>query len=337
LTTLSSRKRSLDERRDAGLAAIALGAHQESAWRRTQVEASLATYLKTYEKRQRKGASGHVFSSAEQNAMTALLLLRAAEAGLPSFSLPRALERVETLTRDPLAKLLEHSVVTDIAGYIWACSFGTLPLDKPPLREVEWALESGRGSGSVRGVFGVAWRCLFLAAAWPYIRFPHRREAGAELRRRLDHLRQRAVEVAEGATPNTVLRPYERARFALFLGELGTRVDNRLSVTAHRLLHLAVGSDDSSTPGLAVPEGLTETAHLAQLALAADIVGEQGLVTSTVDSLLVRRKEGEYLLQTSSEPGARFELSPWVPLALLAARRHSSPSGVPAPRSHTIA
>jgi hypothetical protein len=154
-----------------------------------------------------------------------------------------------------------------------------------------------------------------LAVAGPQLNWQTRPRAEAELEKWQDHLvaRTHALEAAltGNAATSTLLR------FAYLLAEVGRR--RRTQV----IEDLAVSFSGSVLEQADV--GRLPTAQLCQAILVKSAVGDQASANATLEAVVERRLSPTGMLSAGTGVDGRVELSPWVPLALVACGAVSPP------------
>ena len=287
----------------------------------------VAAYLQAYEGRGAGSANRLAFKAPEQNVLLALLYCRQCHARSPAAALSSALAVLKASTEQTLRARGDHSMPVDMTGFAWTEAYGVLAITRPPLEQLEWVFESGSGSGKVRGAFGSAWRALFLAAAMPNLSWRHRPQAQIELSRRLSYLATKLEGIVDQSGQAT-LSISMLSRFAYVVGDLLRFVpDDELLLRARRAIEVAAtaqhsdGSFSEGEGGDPVP-----TATIGQFLLAATTLGIDEPAERAMGHLLRDRLDPERLLMRHD--AQRFELSPWVGLALLSRTAVAAPSAV---------
>ncbi len=285
--------------------------------RRSAASAVVDSYVNTYAKRQAASDDGAVFPRDDANALVALLQLELALATPSRSAKQAALEHIRNL-----ADLVggEGGPASDLMAYVWARGYGHLPLREPPLEQLERAFESHH---TVRGTVGIAWRTLFLAQACPLFSFEHRAKAELELERRQRHLGEKADALIKQRRLDAHAPLHEEGRLAYQLAELSrASCSEEPLATARRLIEQVARYQrpDGSFGDPADPSGdSAATAHLAQILLGASAVGNVETRDRLAHYLLANRvNEERSLLRAAAGEEPKFELSPWVPLALSA-------------------
>lgn len=275
------------------------------------VTSVLKAYRGAYRKRQAASNDGLVFPTAEGNALVGVLEL---DAALLTGS--RALRasgwgRIEA-SLPPAGP--EHDLPRDTVGYVVASAYGELPLQEPPLGELRAVLESGSQAGAVKGVFGVAWRAAFLDAALPLLNHEERTIARRELERRIGYLAEHLGSIGQDE------RLHEAGRLVHLIGRLRTGDASELNAQAGAVMERVASRqrEDGGFPESGTTNGTAATAHLAQILLGARAAGLGDVAQRTGDYMLENRLDGRRrLLYSSALDDGRYELSPWVPRALL--------------------
>ncbi len=266
----------------------------------------LRGYDAAYERRRRANAGGRLFRNSEANGLAALMTVGASVAGVSARSGREAVASVTALTRRILARE-PHSTATDLAGLAWACAYGRLAIDRPPVEQIEFVLESGNASGTISGAYAAGWRALFLIDAIPLLNWRHRPVAARQLERWMAYATEKALVLADAG--HEAIGASQSARIAYVLGQVANRCPSPpLSATASALASSAL-SDEAGAP----------TAVAAQTALCAYSVGEEDAGSRRLERLLENRLDPARMLLRTGELEQRYELSPWVPLALLRA------------------
>lgn len=271
----------------------------------------LGEYIDAYRRRARKSKDGSVFERAEADLLVALFHSRRVR-GHSESQLQAVVDPLQGATRRALTTQDGHSLTTDLAGFVAWDAYGYLPIPQPPVDQFEWVFDSGQGRGAIRGLFGVGWRVLFLTGALPYLSWPRRAKAEAELGRRLADLGAKLEGAADPAARQ--LTASQLARLAWVSSELATLVPlpfsdlgARLDLLAHERFHdVAAGSDPLPTGGV------------AQLVLSAEATGHREAAAQVLDTLIDERLDTERNLLWTQPGSGVYEMSPWVPLALLA-------------------
>ena len=274
------------------------------------------SYLQAYAGRCRASANGLGFNTTEQNVLLGLLRCRHSHAGLPAAMLSSALDTVKAATEQVLATRGEHSMPVDMTGFLWTEAYGVLPIPRPPVEQLEWVFESGSGSGKVRGVFGSAWRALFLAAAIPSLSWRHRPQAQVELARRMSYLATKLEGVVD-QEGQPALSISLLSRLTYVVGELLRFVaDEELRLRARGAVEaMASGQHGDGSLREGVSDDPVPTATASQFLLAATILGVQEPAGKVMEHLMRDRLDPQALLMRHDQK--RFELSPWVALALV--------------------
>ncbi len=275
----------------------------------------LRAYAGLYERRRVASKYGEVFRGSEANAIAALALVEISTASASLLSPRDPVAALATLTRRILVREA-HAPATDIAGVAWARAYGVLAIHHPPLEQLELVLESGNASGAVAGVYAAAWRALFLASALPLFNWHHRPSGMRQLTRWIEYVAPKAAGLTgETAQP---LRTSQAARIAYVLAALADIArDRRLQDAASAIAdHATAAQRPDGSIGGEQPEHTTAVA--AQVVVAARAVGDEARVNLGLDFLLGRCLEPRRRLLWALAD-ERLELSPWVPLALVAA------------------
>ena len=288
----------------------------------------VAAYLQAYAGRGAGSANRLAFKVPEQNVLLALLYCRQCHARSPAAALSSALDVLKASTEQTLRARGDHSMPVDMTGFVWTEGYGVLAITRPPLEQLEWVFESGSGSGKVRGAFGSAWRALFLAAAMPNLSWRHRPQAQIELSRRLSYLATKLEAIVDQGGQAT-LSVSLLSRFAYVVGELARFVpDDELLLRARHAIEAAAttaqrsdGSFSEGQSGDPVP-----TATVGQFLLAATTLGVDEPAERAMGHLVRDRLDPERLLMRHD--AQRFELSPWVGLAILSRTAVAAPSSV---------
>jgi hypothetical protein len=293
------------------------------------------SYLQAYGGRCGASANGLAFKVAEQNVLLGLLRCRHSHVRLPAPTLSSALNTVKAATEQTLGARGEHSMPVDMTGFVWTEAYGVLPIPRPPIEQLEWVFESGSGSGKVSGAFGSAWRALFLAAAMPSLSWRHRPQAQVELIRRMSYLATKLEGVVDqGGQPTLSISLL--SRFTYVVGELLRFVsDDELRLRARgaveamaRRQHgdgsLREGAGDDPVP----------TATASQFLLAATILDVQEPAGKAMEHLMRDRLDPQTLLMRHDQ--TRFELSPWVGLALVSQIAATAPPPVEPRRVRSV-
>lgn len=283
-------------------------------------EAVLQAYSQNYASRIRKSRQGP-FGADLQNALVGLFYLRRALAQTSTAARAADVDAIDAVTRRILERGSSHSAPMDIAGYTWAAAWGTLPIAEPPLPHLELVLASGSGGRAVAGVLGSAWRSLFLATAWHLFGAESRRRATVELDRRVGYLRERVPALVDASDLQP--RANQVAQVAVPVAELAERLgDADLARAASRLAAFLADEQlpDGSVPAEAETSDGTPTAHVAQFAVGAHALGLTEVRDNALAFLLRHRvARGRNLLQRTGHDDGSYEVSAWVPLALLSA------------------
>jgi len=289
-----------------------------------ELDDSLSAYGAAYRRRQQQRQRG-AFDAREPNALLALFWTRYA-ASRGDESLVSTTAHVQDLLSEVFADEAQHDVGVDIAGLVSAASFGVLAMADPPSRAVELAFQSGRSTGAVRGLYGVAWRAYFLATAWRYFDWRQRPRVSAELQRRHAYLVERVTRETGHLRG---LNLSQLSRVLMLVSEIAVLLsdDDMLShASAHMAELVSLQRDDGSLPS-APGERAAPTAHLAQFSLAAHTAGQIDSSQKALAYIARERMDSARHLLTVADDAPRAEMSPWVPLALLTALdRHESAS-----------
>ena len=273
-------------------------------------EAVVDAYLRMYDRlvRQRSG----IFASELQSALVALVHYRSALRGSASrAALVRRVEAIDAATRHVLQRTSVHSSATDLAGYVWAATYGALPLAEPPLPQIEWVFVSGAASGAVSGLTGMTWRALFLETSLHLLHYDLRRKAEPERDRHVEAIIKRADAFVDAARSATEAGAASVVQTVPPLADLAhVSGAGEVSALAAALLEAVPGARPAHLDA-------TPSARLAQRAAALAAVGKLADAEAIVDYLLACRVDRErQLLHRNADPGL-LETSPWVPLALL--------------------
>jgi len=272
------------------------------------------SYLRTYEKRQE---SGSVFPNAEASAMVALAYAESAIATQTLASRRRLLESIEQITGSAVFQDREGHAI-DVVGLAWATGYGYLPIDAPPLDVIERAFDS-MSDRHAKGLFGVAWRTMFLAAAHPLVNAQRRGKLTIELVRRSTYLHQRILAfLDESLEP---LAFHETARLAYHAGWLAREhVPNAVELrdTAAQLFAHALSASPFADHQDPDRRREASTVHVAHLLLGAAANDKCQFKEMLADYMFNERlDEGRWLLRATADDAKRYELSPWVLLAVL--------------------
>lgn len=277
------------------------------------------SYNQAYERRAQKSENGAAFAAAEANVLVAIYDVEQAEIGT-SYDRGKALDSLTRHTRNVLEKQPDHSPATDTAGYALARAYGVLPLRRPPLEDLEWVLQSGLTAGAVTGLTGSAWRALFLAEAMSSFNWEHLPTAQAQLARWVPYAESKLSGFgAAGAEGSSVS---QLARTAFVLTELGRTLGRTaLAEASEKALSRIVATqrEDGAVPATTATAEPAPTAVIAQFVVAAQAAGITGPANRARAFLLTHRCDREKDLLLTGEEEGRYELSPWVPLALLGA------------------
>lgn len=262
------------------------------------VESVLAAYVAAYRRRlaQRPAA----FDAPVQNAVLTLLHLELGLRGGSRDALLGHLEAMAAASRPLLSAEAVEPPAAEIAGYAWASAYGSLPLLEPPVPQLEIVFSQ---ASVVRyaGITANAWRALFVASAWPYLGYDLRAQAERDLAGRVAYLAERLDALGE-------LPPQQVWQVAGVLAELAAALARA---------DFAAAGGTALAAAQAPPED-APTSRLAQLAAAARAVGDRGRADAVVGYLLRTRRDAASGLLLADAAGGRTELSPWVPLGLLA-------------------
>jgi hypothetical protein len=283
------------------------------------VEAVLRAYAGVYERRRVASRAGEIFRNSEANAIAALALVQISAAGASPLSRRDSVTTLATLTERILVQEA-HAPATDIAGLAWVSAYGTLEIQHPPLEQIEVVLESGNASGAIAGVYASAWRSVFLATAMSLFNWRHRPVAERQLVRWLEYMTPKAVGISEAETLGTS----QAARIAYVLAALAERTHSeRLREAARKIAGQAFAAQrqDGSIEG---EQAENATAVAAQVVVAARAVGDEQIAARGLEYLIGPRLEPRRRLLWAVEADNRFELSPWVPLALVGTQRPST-------------
>jgi hypothetical protein len=294
----------------------------------------LRSYEATYERRARKSPERAAFTAEEPNALLGIYQVHEAEAR-KTTDLDKALETLTMATRVLLEPESAHSPATDMAGYAWARAFGLLPLHHPPSEQIERVLQSGLRAGAVTGLVAAGWRALFLSEALTSLSWEHRPTARAQLERWVTYLEPKATAFTSqgpASAPSFSLA----ARTAFMLATLGGALGlGTLEELARRGLSLITSHqrDDGSIPVAPGVDAAGSTAVIAQFAAAAYAAGLPAAGNDARGFLLAHRQDRSRKLLLAEDAGQQYELSPWVPLALLGnARAPRDPAQAAVPR-----
>lgn len=289
------------------------GASQMSSEALESVAAQISkAYLAAYERRRTKSKTRGAFPAAEPNALVGLAVVRGVRGAQDRRQAGSALA---AQTHQALEQRSGHSAAGDIAGTAWAEGYGIVPMAGPPLEQIEWTLERGSASGAVRGPVAAAWRACFLATSWPLLGWERRDQALKELNSRLDVLPSRIDTFASELSPPTVSLG---ARLAFPAADAAARAGAvALGAAAARLLDALADHLDVRTGSVGAGGEVTSTGIICQVAAAARVAGQTDRADHLIRALLDRRHHRQrHLLLADEGSDERFELSPWVVLAL---------------------
>jgi hypothetical protein len=267
----------------------------------------LDAYFDAYDKRRAARADGRVFDAVDLDALVGLAITRATAGMRDDAQLRMAVALLDDATRGTLESRERHHVGIDIAGLAWAEAYGVLALPDPPHEQLEWVLERGRGSGSVRGLVAVGWRTLFLATATPLLNWRWRRVAQTELDRRRMYVREK-LDALLGA-PGDRAPTSADIRLAVILLEFsmvgGAPPGRREMAYARR----TVEARDQQLP----------TSQLCQMTLLLRAAVDPRRGAELLGRAIAERSDAASgLLRARPAADAGLDLSPWVPLALAA-------------------
>lgn len=295
----------------------------------------VAAYLENYITRQVGRADSLVFGTPEPDALTGLLYLRLAENMSDEVSRAVARREVERLCAAAIKHAEGNSV--NVAGWVLTMAVDRIG-SNPSAREL--AMEAVRIGGEdehVRGLFGQGWRAALLTQLLPHLGNAQRDSALAEIEERLRYLGRKAAQLsgddAPAATP--LFHLSRLSTILMLIADPGG--DPQASDAARALVAAAARHQrpDGSMPRAAsTPEESAISAHIAELALAADRTGDRAVSDAALSFLLKHRLDTDRHLIRSEDEGARYEFIPWVPIAL-ASVASDSPllSGVLNPRA----
>jgi hypothetical protein len=267
----------------------------------------LRAYLVAYARRRRKRGTSSAFGSPELAALAGLAMSHLGHNLTREADLLTAAAALDESTQVVLEHSLAHSPAVDIAGLAWARAYGVLALPEPALEHLEWVLQRGRASGSVRGLLAGAWRALFLASAVDQLDSRWRPQARTELTRRLAYIAGKLSTAVELAGPRSASG--SDLRVAFVVGELAN-LEASVAPTAEAFARSVL----ENVRPIELP-----TSQLCQFALVAANAGEEQLGRTALEHMLRERWTDEPGLVRSA-PGAdfNFDSSPWIPLALIA-------------------
>ena len=267
----------------------------------------LRAYLETYAKRRARRGGAAAFDSFELDALAGLAISRLGRNLVKESQLIAVVGSLEEATRGVLEQGFGHAPALDIAGLAWAEAYGVLALPDPAAEHLEWVLETGGATGTIRGALTAAWRSLFLASAMAQLNWRWRGHARSELARRTAYLREKLLALpAENQH-----RPVSGAdlRLALVAGELTALQPALAEVAEPFIRHVLERARPAELP----------TSQLCQFALVAAAVGEPGRGRLALDGLLRERWNPESgLVRSAAGEHFNFDSSPWIPLALVA-------------------
>jgi hypothetical protein len=251
-----------------------------------------------------------VFDAREPESLVALLMARLGPGLTNDHGRVAALRLLDHATKRTLERGGPHEPAIDIAGAAWAEAFGVLPLAEPARPQLEWVLTRGAQSGAVRGALGLAWRARFLAAVRRQLDSSERPRAEAELERRLEALAGKLPPLG----PTALQQGPSSAELRLTAVLLDTRHERFRSIGAAFAESVLDATSSDDAPSI----------RLGQALLAARALGRQRQAEQHLSRLIARRLESG--LVRADDASGRPELSPWVPLALVASGATAAPA-----------
>lgn len=284
--------------------------------RRTrELDVALA-YDVNYAQRAKRSRKGLTFDVPESDVLVALARATTTGALGEGRADPSAVASIVALTR-PALMSSEHTTASDMAAVAWADTARAYRLAEPPAPQLEHVVVRGATARSSHGLLRGLWRALACAVALPVVRPPHRARSAEQLERWVAYALSKVASEVER-------RPLSEAgRAAYLLGRLAAaHPDPAVADAAARAVAPVL---DAVTAGGEVRDSDSASptsAHIAQVALAAGTNGHRQVRDAVVARLLDERGDVERRL-VRKEPGGAYELSAWVPLALVAS------SGVP--------